>query len=177
MAANNWGDWISLASKQPELLSLGIAENAAVELSRYRAYALGENPVFVLDLRSATLESGTNNSAVIANGLLDVFAPKEIIEPATADINAVPVTNPTPILLTPTITPIPTSTPTLAPSLTPTTTPTITPVPTKKIKATPTPLRIPPPSNPGTRNFMVTFGVLIVIVIVIGILINRRRIF
>ena len=177
MAGNEWDAWISLAYNQPELLSLGISENAAVELSQTRAFSLGENPVFVLDLRNATLESGKNNGAVIANGLLDVYAPKEIIEPVTADINAEPVTNPTPIVLTPTITPIPTSTPTLTPSLTPTTAATITPTPTKKIKATRTPLIIPPPSDPVTRNFMVTFGVLIVLVIVIGILINRRRIF
>jgi cyanophycinase-like exopeptidase len=177
MGANQWANWISLAYNQPELLSLGISENSAVELSRNRAYTLGENPVFVLDLRSATLESGTNNGAVIANGLLDVFAAKEIIMPVTADADAIPASMPTPIVLTPTNTPIPTTTPTLAPTPSPTSTPTLIPTPTKKVKLTPTPLIIPPPSNPGTRNIMVTFGVLIVMVIVIGILLNRRRIF
>jgi cyanophycinase len=38
MADNNWGSWISLAYNQPEMLSLGISENTAVELSPTRRF-------------------------------------------------------------------------------------------------------------------------------------------
>ena len=177
MADNNWGSWISVAYNQPEMLSLGISENTAIELSPTRAVSFGEKPLFMLDLRDATIDTGSNNEAVIANGLLDVFAPHEIIDPVIADTDSVPESAPTPIIQTPTITPLPTSTRTPSPSLTPTTIPTETPAPTQRIKATSTPLIIPPPSNPGTRATMVTLGVMIVMVIVVGILVNRHRIF
>ena len=177
MADNNWASWMSLAYNQPEMLSLGISENTAVELSPTRAISIGEKPVFILDLRDATLDTGLNKEAVIANGLLDVFTPREIIEPVIADTDSIPEAAPTPIIHTPTITPLPTSTLTPSPTLTPTTVPTETPAPTQRIKATPTPLIIPPPSDPGTRATMVSLGVFIVLVIVAGIWINRRRIF
>lgn len=61
----------------------------------------------------------------------------------------------------------------------PTPTPLVTPEPspTIKVKPTATPLAIPPPSNPTTRSLMVVFGVLIVVVVIVGIWINRERVF
>lgn len=58
-------------------------------------------------------------------------------------------------------------------------TPQITPSPspTVRIKPTATPLVIPPPTNPSTRRLMVVFGVLIVVVVIVGIWINRERVF
>ncbi len=66
---------------------------------------------------------------------------------------------------------------TLTASATPIPEVTLTPSPTVRVKATPTPLVIPPPTNPGTRRLMVGFGVLIVLVVIVGIWINRERAF
>ncbi len=44
-------------------------------------------------------------------------------------------------------------------------------------KPTSTPLAIPPSSDPRMGNFMILFGVLIVLVILAGVWLNRRRAF
>jgi hypothetical protein len=46
--------------------------------------------------------------------------------------------------------------------------------PTRVPRPTPTPRPIPPPSNPSDANLMIAFGVLVVIVILVGVWINRR---
>lgn len=51
------------------------------------------------------------------------------------------------------------------------------PEPTKTPKPTSTPIPTPPPSDPGTNNLMAIFGILIVVVIIMGIWINWRRVF
>ena len=176
MEDNRWGQLFTLAYHHPDLLSVGLAQDSAIEINQEGARAFGDNATFVMDFRKAVLDRGTNNNLVAANGLLDVFAPGQRIMPEQADINATPERLPTPILITPSATPLPTLTP--KPTFTPTitNTPTQSPIPTKKVKPTSTPIVIPPPSDPITRNMMVMFGVLIVLVIVIGIWINRHRI-
>jgi len=63
-----------------------------------------------------------------------------------------------------------------AETLSPTTTPLPPePTPTKKPRPTATPLKIPPPTGQRTINWIITFGSLIVIVIIFGYLINRRN--
>jgi hypothetical protein len=61
---------------------------------------------------------------------------------------------------------------------TPTPTPgTPTPVitPTKTPKPTPTPIFVPPPSDPEYLRLMIALGFIIVIILVIGIWINRKH--
>jgi cyanophycinase len=176
MEDNRWGEMFSLAYHHPDLLSLGLPRDSAVEISQEGARTIGDNATFVMDFRKALLDMGSNNNLVVANGLLDVFTPGQRISPQEADINAAPERLATPVLITPsathqpTLTPRPTSTPTV------TTTPTESPTPTKRVKPTSTPIFIPPPSDPITRNMMVLLGVSIVLVVVLGILINRSRI-
>jgi hypothetical protein len=49
--------------------------------------------------------------------------------------------------------------------------------PTKTPKPTSTPIPTPPPSNPSTNNLMAFFGILIVLVIILGIWVNWRKVF
>jgi hypothetical protein len=44
-------------------------------------------------------------------------------------------------------------------------------------RPTPTPIAIPPPSNPGTIQMLVFFGILVVLVVILGLLLNRNRVF
>ncbi len=173
---NRWSQMFTLAYHNPKLITIGLPHDSAIELSASDARAMGTNVTFALDLRRASLAKGTNNGLVIANGFMDVFAPGDIFSPVIADIHTIPERHPTPALVTPTITQPPTSTPSPSPTPTVTASPTPSPTATQRVKPTPTPLIIPPPSDPETRNWMIVFGVLIVVVIVIGILLNRRRI-
>lgn len=176
MEDNRWNQLFTLAYTHPNVLSVGLSQDGAIEINQEGARSLGDNANFVLDFSKAVLDTGTNDTFVIANGLLDVFAPGQSIEPAPADINAAPQRLATPILITPSATPQPTLTP--KPTLTPTitATPTQSPTPTKRVRPTSTPIVLPPPSDPLTRSTMVLFGVLIVAVIIVGIWVNRSRI-
>jgi cyanophycinase len=71
------GRLVSLAYAHPDLLAIGLNEETALEINADGATVLGSNGVFVLDLRQATLDLGTNDAYAIANGLLDSFAPGE----------------------------------------------------------------------------------------------------
>ena len=176
MEDNRWGEMFSLAYRHPELLSLGLPRDGAIEIDQDGARSIGDFAIFVMDFRKAVLGMGSNNNPVVANGLLDIFTRGQSITPQAADINAAPQRLVTPVLITPSATLQPTRTP--LPTVTPTvtSTPTESPTPTKRVKPTSTPIFIPPPSDPATRNIMVFLGLSIVIVIVIGILINRSRI-
>lgn len=180
MAANRWGRLISLAYNHPDILAIGLSESSALEITKSGAVSLGNNVVFTLDLSFARLDLGTNQGFVIANGLLDVFAPGATIRPEVADGSIAPIHNPTPDLTTPTftptftLTPLPTDTPT--PTLSPT--PTIGPSPTRTRRPTrtlrPTP-NVPPPADPEQANLMILLALVIVLVVLFGVLINRRR--
>ena len=52
-----------------------------------------------------------------------------------------------------------------------------TPEPTRAPRPTPTPLAVPPPPNPTTIQLLVIFGVLVVLVVIFGLLLNRNRVF
>ncbi len=116
LADKRFGRLFSLAYNHPDQLAIALNANTALEVHAEGARVLGENGIFVLDLRFAERTLGTNNGFVIANGLLDVFAPGEIVQPEPADIDAVYQPQPTPQLPTLTPTPLPTST--AAPTLT-----------------------------------------------------------
>ena len=88
MEDNRWGQLFTLAYTHPNVLSVGLSQDGAIEINQEGARSLGNNANFVLDFSKAVLDTGTNDTFVIANGLLDVFAPGQSIEPAPADINA-----------------------------------------------------------------------------------------
>jgi cyanophycinase len=177
-----WADWFTLGYSFPELLALGITENTAIELNQDRSYVLGEEVVFALDLSNAVLSLGKNNGYVIVNGMLDVFASGDSIVPGRADINFSPVQEATPDLSTTPNTPTFTQTAsTLTPGLLSASTPTpsqTTPEkpPTRTPRPTATPPDIPPPADPAKANLMIAFSILAVIVVLIGVWINRQRI-
>ena len=62
------------------------------------------------------------------------------------------------------------ATPTLQPEEKPTPTPTRTPKPTS------TPIPTPPPYDPGRTNLMIGFSLLVVMVILMGLWVNRQRV-
>lgn len=174
-----WGRVFSLAYQHSEKINLAIDTNNIIEISTSGARVTGSGTAVILDLRSARLGLGTNGGFVIANGLMDIFVAGEEIQPIDADINWAPIHAPTPVL--PSFTPLPSPTQLSA------TTPTLTApaleeiwidqsTPTKSPRPTPTPLTLPPPADPGRTNMMIGFGVLSVIVVILGIWLNRRRI-
>jgi cyanophycinase len=115
---NRWGRWFSVAHAHPEVIALGLNDNTALIISTSGTKVIGEDGIFILDLRTAKLGLGTNDGYVIANGLLDVFAPGEIVGPLAADVNAIYERQPTPILptITPTSKPIVRTTPVIMPT-------------------------------------------------------------
>ena len=179
---NRWGRWFSLAYNHPNLLTIGLPDNTAIEITNNNSLVIGDNAVFVFDLRNANLDLGTNQGFVIANGLLDVFAPDEVILPQIADIDASPIHAPTPKVVTPTEIAL---IPTLAPTATMQPTPK-EPIPTataepkqpppKPPRPTSTPLTIPPPADPVRSNWMIILGIAAVLVVFLGVWLNRRRI-
>lgn len=113
-----FGRLFSLAYNHPELPAIGLNQNTAIEITSEGARVLGENGIYVLDLRHAQRTLGDNEGFVIANALLDAFAPGETLRFDTADVNAVYQPQPTPVLPTaaPSVTPSAVPSPTLPPS-------------------------------------------------------------
>jgi cyanophycinase len=97
LADNRWGRYFSLAYGRHDALAVGLNRGAALEVSPDGAWALGDNVLFALDLRGATLSEGENRGFVIANGLLDVFAPGDEVKTQVASVSPVaPARVPTP---------------------------------------------------------------------------------
>jgi cyanophycinase len=76
---NRYGRVISLAYDDPAALALGLAEGSALEVTPQGTTVLGTNGVVLFDFSVATLALGDNDAFVIANGLMDVFAPGDRI--------------------------------------------------------------------------------------------------
>lgn len=74
-----WGRLTALAYTHPDTVAIGIPDDAALEISKDGATVIGTNGVTTLDFSSATLDKGTNDAFVVANGLLDTFAPGEML--------------------------------------------------------------------------------------------------
>lgn len=100
MDNNRWGRFFSLAYGHPDKLALGLSEGSILKISSDGVLILGTNPLISLDLRQARLALGKNDGFVIANGLLDVYAPGESIQSATAEIDVRVNRAPTPALPT-----------------------------------------------------------------------------
>lgn len=192
---NRWGQWIGLAYAAPSHLSIGLPDGAGLEISRDGASVQGQDGVYVLDLSLATLSQGQPQvgsdlnqlraGMVIANGLLDVFAPGDLLAPSPADIRFAPLSAPTPGLAGAPIQPavpaisMAASTPAAtAPTLPPP--PTATRIPrspaTRTPRPSPTPLPAPEAAStaPYLLNLMIGFGVLVTVVILAGVWANRR---
>jgi cyanophycinase-like exopeptidase len=169
LARPRWGRLIALAYAHPDRLAMGLAEGAALQITPSGARLLGRNGLFVLDLSQAMLTLGSNQAYAFANGLMDVFAPGELVTAFDADSAAAPTRAPTPEQAIPTVTLIPSATPTLTRTPAPP-----TPTPSRTPRPSATPLAIPPPANPGSINLMIGFGMVALVVILIGLLINYR---
>lgn len=100
LADNRFGRWVSLAYNHPQLPAVGLNQNTAIEVTSQGATVLGKNSILVLDLSRADLAVGSNNGFVIANGLLDIFAPGDLVQPQPADVNTVFTPQATPLLPT-----------------------------------------------------------------------------
>jgi cyanophycinase-like exopeptidase len=160
LADNRFGRWFALAYNHPDQIAIGLNADTAIEITPAGAQVIGQNGIFVLDLRSAQLALGANNGFVSANGLLDVFAPGETIQPEIADVQSVFQPLPTPILNTAT------ETPTAEPSLA--ATPSAAAAPTQ----TPTilePTSAPTQLIPAPASLLPQFwGILIGLVLIVG---------
>lgn len=177
---NRWGLYLSLAYNHPQLIAIGLNKDTVIEISPGGAIASGSNVTFVLDMRFAALDLGSKNEFVIANGLMDVFAPGEIILFINAESNISPIHAPTPILhadTTPTTTTFLTATQTLAPQeINPSVTITQRKVATRTLRPTNTPPIVPPAADPVRSNWMILIAILAVCVVFIGVWINFRRV-
>jgi len=69
----------------PAFPAIGLSDGAALVVTEDGAMVTGGNGVFVLDLREATIVSGTNGGFAVANAWLDVFAPGETVEPTNVE--------------------------------------------------------------------------------------------
>ncbi len=84
LADNRWGRYFSLACGRPDEVAVGLNCGSALEVGPDGAWALGDNVLFALDLRFATLSEGERRGFIVANGLLDVFAPGELVKAQAA---------------------------------------------------------------------------------------------
>lgn len=81
LETNRWGRLFSLAYTHNEQPAFGIGEDTALVIDQDGASVVGEGALIALDLRAATLDLGSNDGFVVANGLLDVFTPGDAVEP------------------------------------------------------------------------------------------------
>ena len=179
---NRWGRLISLAYQHPELIALGLNLNTFMVIESEITTIDGSNVVMSLDFQNSSLEIGENGGFVIANGLMDVFTPGEVLRYLDADstMNYIPAE--TPSLATSTPLPSPTVITSLTQTLSLTPTPTYPPTdtirPTKTIKPTRTPRPppfIPPPTDINLTNAMIVVGIFAVIAVILGFWLNRKN--
>ncbi len=81
MADNRWGRLIAMAYQDPSLVTIGIPDETIIVIDSTGARVEGGNSAVVLDLRSAQRTLGTNSGYIIVNGVLDLFAPGDVITP------------------------------------------------------------------------------------------------
>ena len=177
---NRWKDLIALAYYYPNLLSLGINRDSAIEISERGAQVLGESQAVTLDLTQATLATDDQGNLVIANGIIDIFTPGDYLIPETADTNAAPIRINTPDIITASgPTPTTTSTPewTAIPTIQSQSTINQPKIknPTRTPRPTTVPPRVPPPTDPKLLNLIILFGLLIIIVVLLALWLNHRR--
>jgi cyanophycinase len=80
-----WGRLFALACEHTDQPALGIGINTTLMVGAGGGEVLGAEAVIALDLRAATCTVAPNGAYVVANGLLDVFAPGEKVQPQVHD--------------------------------------------------------------------------------------------
>ncbi len=81
MADNRWGRLIAMAYQNPDLLAIGIPDETIIVIDSTGARVEGGNSAVTLDLRLSQRTLGTNGGFIIVNGVLDLFAPGDVIAP------------------------------------------------------------------------------------------------
>lgn len=160
IADKRFGRLTSLAYNHPDLLALGLNKDTAILFDANGAKVLGANGVFVFDFRKAKLKLGTNEGFIVANAMLDVFVPGDLIQPEFADVNARFDPAPTPVLPTQ----IPTATATVAATAVPPITETAVPTATEVV--------LPPDVASGTPLWAI---VIVVLMAVAFFMFSRRK--
>ncbi len=177
LQTNSWERMLTIAYQDPQDLAIGIAPGAAISFTPEQVTISGINVAALVDFRTANLATGESGFLEVANGLIDIYTPGETLQTLQVDVSAAPLHAPTPILSQAIETmPQPTSTPNeIAEPAQPESTevPQGKP-PTRTPRPTGTPVPTPPPSDPGTTNLMVFFGVLSVVVVIVGVWLNRQ---
>lgn len=72
-----WGRLFALAGACPDQPALALGAGVTLAIDASGAQVLGQGSLFALDLRTATVRQGDNEAYVVANGLLDAYAPGE----------------------------------------------------------------------------------------------------
>jgi len=173
---SSWERMLTTAYLSPLDLSIGISPGADIHFTSESVSISGYNIVSMVDFRNAQLAAGSTGAYQVSNGIIDVYTPGESIRTIQADSQQLFIHAPTPVLET--IVPAPNvyPTPTILPAEdleAPTEAPREKP-PTRTPRPTGTPIPTPPPSDPGTTNLMVFFGVLSVVVVIVGVWLNRQ---
>lgn len=174
LSDNRWGRLFSLAYNHPDRLALGLTRDTALAVTAEGAEVLGDNVLFVLDLRTAERALGGNDVFEIANGLLDVFAPGEAVQPEVADTAATPARQPTPALPP---TPEPTAASTAAPTAPAATAP-VEPTPAAAqatAEAGEAPAEVETGDNDTPVTVLVVASIVLMIVLAILLGMTRRR--
>jgi cyanophycinase-like exopeptidase len=82
LESNRWGRLFSLAYNHNEQPAFAVGGDTGLAITARGASVVGEGTVIVLDARTAARDLGENEAFVLANALLDVFAPGEDVSPA-----------------------------------------------------------------------------------------------
>jgi cyanophycinase len=172
LSNNRWGRLFSLAYHYPDFLAIGLNKGAVLSVTRQGTTVEGESSMVILDLSRASLALGENQGFVIANGLMDIFAPGDAVHPEAADVNVAPIPAATPVLSQIVVPTAVSESPDAR--MTPNAPPTKAPLPTKTPRLVPTPFESPPPSNPTLLHGMILLGIAAVIVVLFGVWIAVR---
>lgn len=176
LSGNRWRALIALAYHHPDQVAFGLNKNAAIVLDHSSPKVIGSEQVVSLDFRDATLSLVDGQFFGLANGLLDVFIPTDLLAPEPADMNHVPLQMNTPVV------PVYSSTQTQTPNpiimATRTISAELNPAPTdleKEVTLTPTPTEQLLIIDPGYLHSMIFLGLFSVGVVMLGIWINIMR--
>lgn len=86
MDDNRWGRFVALAYQHPETLTVALNDDAILTIDPAMGGAMldarSSNGVVTLDLAGAALAEGDNGYMVIGNGVIDVFAPGDMVAPS-----------------------------------------------------------------------------------------------